>query len=1031
MKSKNINKSNIDSAQECKNEEIDRDYYNNIKNCATDLQNLSLNFFPSINTYSCIPKLNAINAITFHPCISSKDYYNNTYSFKPLFTHHFFSESEQVIGFDSLKIDFYYTCDNCEVFMKLKGCICDQYENSNHIMLMLLQNLYITTPYPGGFIETEEEFLRILNRNEKNEIVKSNKMKKNVKENIQSDIYKPPGFIIYEKEISDDVILQIRKCGFSSMYFKKENCNATTNEEKEKILYNNSQSIYDRLSKSIYFDGDTNEKSVTSNKDNDKNKNNLNKIEKNAPKVNINNENIDNNENEKIANFNKKKEENTTNKLCVDKNSCNKDLKNENFNSNNILNDSSKMYEKKNSHTDLNILSNDTSVSPIKERKKNDKTKKEIINNKDSDSDNVFAENKKLKKNCTRYITEKDMSRLYREYLHILKEKKKKGNLSKLKECESNVNNVNDNIYTNNNDECLPSENYSMNEEMGEEAKEERNNKILNENNNKYDYTIKDNFELLHRKVEWFYHWFIESASNIEYDYRWSVILPYIVFKYDNNKKFSENNFIDKLNYKISINNNFTFDFNGNIKVEKTSENNKINRECTKQGKEIIVETEKDQKRKIKEEKKTEDEKKQTKKRILIVDDEEKKQKKKKKKVKKIEDLDEEMEKKEEEQEEREKREKDSKENYELKIVNNNNTTTTTKNNNNNVNSNNNSNDKRNNNNITNFINDGKEYVLTNIVVKKAIEDTLNNLEIKKEEDYYSFHNNYDVIYLYSDLVKKNEKKKDEKKKEKREIIIEENEEEICHKEENCSYYFYLFGLATTYTFFTFQFDRNRISQFLIFPPMQNKGLGMKVLEKIYHLSIVNNNIREITVEDPAISFTQLRDIITIKICIDLKILSPTILYPDEYLKTKNIKKENIELDKKRFMKVCKETHKQITRMIETLLLASVLPHPAPIYIENDEKFSSIRKKEKKNENVNYVNSMEYFESSDLCKDVRIKIKKRIKNDYIGNLINKNMNCMASDVFRDYVKEELYKLWKKQCKVYYRTIKKLRSIYPL
>lgn len=88
---------NIDNVQESKYEDMDRDYYNCIKNCAADLQNLSLNFFPSINAYACIPKLNAINSITFHPCISTKDYFNNTYSFKPLFTHHFFSDSEQVI----------------------------------------------------------------------------------------------------------------------------------------------------------------------------------------------------------------------------------------------------------------------------------------------------------------------------------------------------------------------------------------------------------------------------------------------------------------------------------------------------------------------------------------------------------------------------------------------------------------------------------------------------------------------------------------------------------------------------------------------------------------------------------------------------------------------------------------------------------------------------------------------------------------------------------------------------------------------
>ncbi|KFG35766.1 histone lysine acetyltransferase HAT1, partial [Toxoplasma gondii MAS] len=36
-------------------------------------------------------------------------------------------------------------------------------------------------------------------------------------------------------------------------------------------------------------------------------------------------------------------------------------------------------------------------------------------------------------------------------------------------------------------------------------------------------------FLLLHRRVEWFLHWFIESASAIHTDSQWRVILPYLV----------------------------------------------------------------------------------------------------------------------------------------------------------------------------------------------------------------------------------------------------------------------------------------------------------------------------------------------------------------------------------------------------------------------------------------------------------------------------------------------------------------------
>eukprot|EP00920_Eleutheroschizon_duboscqi_P026722 GHVT01065535.1.p1 GENE.GHVT01065535.1~~GHVT01065535.1.p1 ORF type:complete len:301 (+),score=0.38 GHVT01065535.1:660-1562(+) len=36
-------------------------------------------------------------------------------------------------------------------------------------------------------------------------------------------------------------------------------------------------------------------------------------------------------------------------------------------------------------------------------------------------------------------------------------------------------------------------------------------------------------FNSLHRRMEWFLHWFIESASPIDHDERWRVLLPYIV----------------------------------------------------------------------------------------------------------------------------------------------------------------------------------------------------------------------------------------------------------------------------------------------------------------------------------------------------------------------------------------------------------------------------------------------------------------------------------------------------------------------
>uniref|UniRef100_A0A3B0MYH9 Histone acetyl transferase HAT1 N-terminus, putative n=1 Tax=Theileria annulata TaxID=5874 RepID=A0A3B0MYH9_THEAN len=47
------------------------------------------------------------------------------------------------------------------------------------------------------------------------------------------------------------------------------------------------------------------------------------------------------------------------------------------------------------------------------------------------------------------------------------------------------------------------------------------------------DFSVQENFNILHRRLEWFYHWFIEGASNIKPDSRWSVFIPLIILTYD------------------------------------------------------------------------------------------------------------------------------------------------------------------------------------------------------------------------------------------------------------------------------------------------------------------------------------------------------------------------------------------------------------------------------------------------------------------------------------------------------------------
>lgn len=70
-------------------------------------------------------------------------------------------------------------------------------------------------------------------------------------------------------------------------------------------------------------------------------------------------------------------------------------------------------------------------------------------------------------------------------------------------------------------------------------------------------------------------------------------------------------------------------------------------------------------------------------------------------------------------------------------------------------------------------------------------------------------------------------------------------------------------GYCTLYTFHNpFLGSKIRICQVLILPPFQGKGFGRKLLLFIYNLVYSRSHISEITVEDPAEGFQNLRDLV-------------------------------------------------------------------------------------------------------------------------------------------------------------------------
>lgn len=80
-------------------------------------------------------------------------------------------------------------------------------------------------------------------------------------------------------------------------------------------------------------------------------------------------------------------------------------------------------------------------------------------------------------------------------------------------------------------------------------------------------------------------------------------------------------------------------------------------------------------------------------------------------------------------------------------------------------------------------------------------------------------------------------------------------------------------GYCTLYTFHNpFLGSKIRICQVLILPPFQGHGYGRKLLLFIYNLAASRSNISEITVEDPAEGFQNLRDLVDMEWYLQLHI---------------------------------------------------------------------------------------------------------------------------------------------------------------
>lgn len=73
-------------------------------------------------------------------------------------------------------------------------------------------------------------------------------------------------------------------------------------------------------------------------------------------------------------------------------------------------------------------------------------------------------------------------------------------------------------------------------------------------------------------------------------------------------------------------------------------------------------------------------------------------------------------------------------------------------------------------------------------------------------------------------------------------------------------------GYTTVYRYFAYpENQRPRISQMLILPPFQKKGLGSKLLDSVCQSFWNRNKVVDITVEDPSDDFIRLRDFVDVQ----------------------------------------------------------------------------------------------------------------------------------------------------------------------
>ena len=188
------------------------------------------------------------------------------------------------------------------------------------------------------------------------------------------------------------------------------------------------------------------------------------------------------------------------------------------------------------------------------------------------------------------------------------------------------------------------------------------------------------------------------------------------------------------------------------------------------------------------------------------------------------------------------------------------------------------------------------------------------------------------------------------------------------------------------------------LSQFLVLPPYQRKGIGTFLLENVYrYLFNEDKECLEITTEDPAIEFILMRDFTICKIMTDEKLIDNLLkLVNGNVIETKEIY-DKFSLEKNKLEEICKKLKLQenlISRAFEIIKYGLVANCKEMLSLfEKDKKESMIKMMEESSlENINsrryrgpfifFHDEIDYDYKKDIQEAAELSNEKRVEMLY-------------------------------------------------